>query len=378
MRIGIDARFFGPRTGGGGLGRYVAELVTHLQNLDRVNEYVLFLRKDNFHDCVLTNGNFSKRLVDIPWYSLAEQRRLPAEIAAAKVDVMHIPHWNVPLFIKTPFIVTLHDLILLEDPASAHATTRGSLVHGLKYLGFRLVLEHALHRSRHIIAISEATKRAALRHFRLRASKISVIHNGVTTPVEGKGVVLRNLNVVEPYVLAVGNHYPHKNLATLIRAFATVYRARPDASLVIAGRVDAFTPALKKEAKAAQLPDSAIRFIDLPTDETVGALYRHAALLAFPTKIEGFGLPPLEAMSVGTPVMASDIPVLKELLGAAARYVDPDAEEDMVQVMMDALEDPEELAPYIELGRHQAAKYRWEDTAKKTLEAYLSFGLRRL
>lgn len=378
MRIGIDARFFGPRTGGGGLGRYVAELVTRLQQIDHTNEYVLFLRKENFHDCVITNANFSKRLVDIPWYSLAEQRSLGKEFAAAKVDVMHIPHWNVPLFIKTPFLVTLHDLILLQDPASAHATTRGALVHGLKYLGFRLVLEHALHRSRHIIAVSEATKRAALGHFRLKAEKISVIHNGVTVPAEGKDVVLRNLNVIEPYILAVGNHYPHKNLATLIRAFSTVYRARPDASLVLAGKVDAFTASLKKEAKNSGLPDTAIRFVDLPSDETIGALYRNAALLAYPSKIEGFGLPPLEAMACGTPVMASNIPVLKELLGAAARYVDPDAEEDMVQTMMDALEDPEELAPYIELGHHQAAKYSWDETAKKTHEAYLSFGLRRL
>lgn len=378
MRIGIDARFFGPRTGGGGLGRYVAELVTNLQRIDRVNEYVLFLRKDNFHDCVLTNNNFSKRLVDIPWYSLAEQRLMPREIAAAKVDVMHIPHWNVPLFCKTPFIVTIHDLILLEDPASAHATTRGALVHGVKYLGFRFVLENAIHRSRHIIAVSETTKRATLRHFRIRPDKVSVIHNGVITPPEGGGVVLRNINVVEPYILAVGNHYPHKNLATLIRAFGAVYRARPDASLVLAGRVDAFTKNLQQEARSVGLPESAIRFVDLPTDETIGALYRHAALLAYPSKIEGFGLPPLEAMLCGTPVMASDIPVLRELLGEAAKFVDPDAEEDMVQVMMDALDHPEDLAGMVARGRQQAAKYRWEDTAKQTLEAYLSFGLRRL
>ncbi len=378
MRIGIDARFFGPRTGGGGLGRYVAELVTHLQQIDRVNEYVLFLRQENFHDCVITNSNFSKRLVDIPWYSLAEQRYLPREIAAAKVDVMHIPHWNVPLFIKTPFIVTIHDLILLEDPASAHATTRGSLVHGVKYLGFRFVLENAIHRSRHIITVSEATKRATLRHFRIRPDKISVVHNGVTPPPVGGGVVLRNLGVVEPYILAVGNHYPHKNLATLIRAFAAVHKARPDSSLVLAGRVDAFTKNLKQEARTAGLPESAVRFVDLPTDETIGALYRHAALLAYPSKIEGFGLPPLEAMHCGTPVMASDIPVLRELLGEAAKFVDPDAEEDMVQVMMDALDNPAELATMAELGKQQAAKYNWANTAKQTLEAYLSFGIRRL
>src|SRR3989338_9522802 len=94
MRIGIDARFYGPRVGGGGLGRYTAELVTALQELDKENEYVLFLRKENFHECAITNGKFTKRMVDVPWYSFAEQREMPREIALAKVNLMHYPHWK--------------------------------------------------------------------------------------------------------------------------------------------------------------------------------------------------------------------------------------------------------------------------------------------
>ncbi len=377
MRIGIDARFYGPRTGGGGLGRYVAELVTHLEELDQMNEYVIFLRQDNFHDCVLKRGNFSKRLVDIPWYSWAEQRQLPVEIKAAKVDLMHFPHWNVPIMNRTPFIVTIHDLILLEDPASARATTHGVLTHAAKYLGFRLVLENAIHRSRHIIAVSETTKRAVLRHFRIRPQKISVIKNGLTPPAQGRSVVLRNLGVVEPYILAIGNHYPHKNLDTLLRAFALVHQARPEVLLVFAGRHDVFTKALQALAHELGLT-TAVRFLDCPTDEEIGALYRHAALLAYPSRIEGFGLPPLEAMSVGTPVMASDIPAHREMLGSAASFVDPDAEEDMQAIMMKALNNPGELSALAARGHLQAAQYNWRDTAKQTLDTYLTFGLRRL
>ena len=126
MRIGIDARWFGPRVGGGGLGRYVSELVNHLQEIDHDNEYVIFLKKENFHEFVVKGPNFSKRLLDVPWYSAAEQYVVPKEVALAKVHFMHYPHWNVPLFSSTPFIVTIHDLILLDDPQSARSTTSSS------------------------------------------------------------------------------------------------------------------------------------------------------------------------------------------------------------------------------------------------------------
>lgn len=378
MRIGIDARFYGPRTGGGGLGRYVAELVTHLEAIDSSNEYVLFLRKENFHECQVQRPNFTKRLVDIPWYSLAEQREMPREIAQAGVQMMHFPHWNVPVFSKTPFIVTIHDLILLEDPQSAHSTTRNAFVHGVKYAGFRIVLENAIHRSRHIIAISEYTKRGVLKHFRITPRKVTVIHNGVPQPKSGKGIVLRDMGVVEPYILAVGNRYPHKNLDTLIRAFVPVVEQQPHASLVLAGRQDVFTERLQRLVTRLGLPTEAVRFIDLPTDDQLGALYRHASLLAFPSRLEGFGIPPLEAMHCGTPVMASNAASLPEVLGEAPRYVAPDDESAMTQTMLEVLQHPEHFEAAVEEGYRQAGKFSWQKTAQKTLETYLAHGIRRL
>src|SRR3989338_10747098 len=98
MKIGIDARMFGPRIGGGGLGRYVASLVNELQEIDAQNEYVIFLKKENFHDFIIKRKNFSKRLVDIPWYSVKEQFAFPKEIMLSGVQLMHYPHWNVPLW----------------------------------------------------------------------------------------------------------------------------------------------------------------------------------------------------------------------------------------------------------------------------------------
>ncbi len=378
MRIGIDARFYGPKLGGGGLGRYVSELVSHLEQIDSHNEYVVFLRKQNFHECRVTRANFTKRLVDIPWYSFDEQRVMPREIALAKVNFMHFPHWNVPIFTRTPFIVTIHDLILLEDPSSAHATTRNAFVHGIKYAAFRLVLENAVHRSRHIIAVSEHTKQSVLKHFRIKPHKVTVVHNGVMAPSDGRGVSLRDLGVVEPYILAVGNRYPHKNLDTLIRAFKFVFERHTSASLVLAGRHDVFTERLMRLTQQLSLPEHAVRFVDLPSDEQIGALYRHASLLAFPSKIEGFGLPPLEAMHVGTPVMSSNASCLPEIFGDAAIYVDPDDESKLAEVMLTAIENPVSLSGQVARGHERVKKFSWDTAAKHTHDIYLRFGHQRL
>lgn len=378
MRIGIDARFFGPRVGGGGLGRYVSELVNHLQEIDHDNEYVIFLKKDNFHEFVVTRGNFSKKMVDVPWYSLAEQTQMPREIAEARVNFMHYPHWNIPILSRVPFIVTIHDLILLDDPSSARATTKGAFVHGIKQIGHRIVLEKAVHRSRHIITVSEASKRSILSHFRVKPAKISVIHNGVNEPLAGKGVALRDLGVVEPFILYVGNMYPHKNLDNLLDAFAGAQARHPGIQLVIAGKYDEFGYKLEERAFALGFTSGEVRFINLPTDEELGALYRHAALLAFPSRIEGFGFPPVEAMLVGTPVMSSNASCLPEILGEYVRYVDPEDTDDMADVMLDAVERPEKWAGMKEKGIDFAKRYSWKKAAQKTLETYLLYGPRRL
>lgn len=378
MRIGIDARFFGPRIGGGGIGRYVSELVNHLQEIDHTNEYVIFLKRENFHEFVVTRGNFSKKMVDVPWYSVAEQIVMPREIAQSRVDFMHYPHWNVPIFSRVPFIVTIHDLILLEDPSSARATTHGPLVHAAKTIGYRAVLERAVHGSRHIITVSEASRRSILQHFKIRPAKVTVVHNGVNTPVEGKNVSLRDLGVVEPFILYVGNMYPHKNLDVLLDAFAGAQAQHPGIQLVIAGKFDEFGRRLQEHAIELGFGNGEVRFLNLPTDEELGALYHHAALLAYPSRIEGFGIPPVEALLAGTKVMASNASSMPEILGEYVRYVDPDDSDDMAKVMLDAVERPEKWAGMKEKGADFAKRYSWAKAAKQTLETYLMYGPKRI
>lgn len=378
MRIGIDARMYGPQTGGGGLGRYVSELVTALQHVDHTNEYVLFLQKENFHQCAISSPNFSKRLVDVPWYSAAEQIHMPREIALAKVNLMHFPHWNVPVFSRVPFVVTIHDLILLEDPSSAQATTRSAFVHGVKSIGYRIALEAAIHRSKHIVAISEYTKRSILEHFRVPSGKISVVYNGVRAPEGEEKVTLAELGVQEPYILAVGNAYPHKNLDLALQSFRTLCTNDHRTMLVFAGKRTVFVQALEASARAYGIPMDRMRFVDTPSDAQLARLYRNAALLVTPSRIEGFGIPPLEALAMGIPVAASHAASLPEVLGDHVRYFDPDDADALVRIMQDAIERPSIGHAFREKGIRHAATFSWKTTATAMQNIYRHYADRRL
>lgn len=375
MKLGIDARMFGPRVGGGGIGRYVAELVMHLQEIDRETEYVVFLKKENFHDFIVKQKNFSKRLVDIPWYSLQEQRDLPREILLSKVQAMHYPHWNVPLWSRIPFVVTIHDLILLEDHHAAQATTRNAFIHGVKFAAFRHVLEHAVYKSRHIISISETTKQSILNHFSVSPQKISVVYQGVRAPQPDAKNSVQQLGVVHPYILALGNMYPHKNHRVLLEALTVL----PDlpVQLVFAGKYDAFAQELQHDAERMGI-DARVRFVHAPTDGEIYELMKHAVLLAHPARIEGFGIPPLEAALLRVPVAVSDIPIFHEILGEQAQFVPVSDAHAWAAVMRHAVEEPQAWKPLITSAARHVKRYNWEESAKAMKEVYLRNAFPRL
>jgi glycosyltransferase involved in cell wall biosynthesis len=364
MKIGIDARFYGPKVGGGGLGRYVEQLVTQLQQIDTENRYVLFLKPENFDDCVITNPNFEKRKVDIHWYTLKEQLQLGKLIDAEGLDLVHFPHWNVPCNIKTPFVVTIHDLILLEQPKSAHVTTRHPLVFWLKRLGHRIVLRNALKKAKHIISVSEYTKLSTLNHFSfLHKDDITVAYNGLTELRAEKDTQLPK-SIESPYFLYVGNAYPHKNLISLLHAFSFFHQTHPEVNLVLAGRQDAFYDRLKNEIEELDIPKDIVHFVMDPSDSDLKTLYKNATLYLFPSLIEGFGLPPLEAMQEGTPVAAAESSCLPEILGDAARFFAPYDIEEMVAVMEDLLENKDKREALIEKGFKRITRYSWEEMAR--------------
>lgn len=375
MRIGIDARMFGLR-GGGGIGRYIAELVVHLQEIDKETEYVIFLQKENFHDFVIKRKNFSKKLVNIPQSSWKEQFSFPREIVLSKVHAMHFPQGNVPLWSQVPFIVTLHDLALFEDKGAEHATVGGSLMHGLKCTGLRHVLEHAVHASRHIVAVSETTKRNILSHFRVSPHKISVVYQGVRAPEKDSRVNLKALDVVSPYVLSLGNVSPYKNQEILLEALKECEDIA-SLQLVFAGRYDAYAEKLKKKADDLGIGQR-VRFIHAPTDGEMHALLANAALLAHSAHGEGFGTLPLEAALIKTPIAVSDIPVFHETLGEGAQFVSVSDSLAWAAVMRHAVLEPEAWKPLVTSAARHAKRYNWEKCAKEMKEIYLLHAVKRL
>lgn len=369
MRIGIDARMYGPKVGGGGLGRYVEQLITELQKQKTKDRFLVFVKPENAKDCRLPNAAFKKRILNIHWYTLKEQLFLGKTIDKENLDLIHFPHWNVPLNIKTPFIVTIHDLILLEEPRSARATTRNPLVYALKYAVYKRVLKHALSKSRAIIAVSEYTRDAILRFFpKTPAEKIHVIHEGVTALPQGSSSSPSAPSA--PYFLYVGNAYPHKNLESLLHAFSFFAKLHPKVKLVLAGRKDVFYERLQKELDEIDVPASQVIFRMNPSDAELRALYEGASLYLFPSRSEGFGLPPLEAMSLGVPVAAANTTSLPEILGDAALYFHPDDIEEMVEVMEKALNSKTLRAKLSEKGKVQAKRYSWSRMAKETAKLY--------
>ena len=370
MRIGIDARMYGPKVGGGGLGRYVEQLVTELKKIDDHNRYVLFLKRENASDAQTGNPNMETRVADIHWYTVQEQLRLGAKIDREKLDLVHFPHWNVPRFLKTPFVVTVHDLILLEEPRSAKATTKHPFVYALKYAGFKEVLRHALFASKKIITVSEYTKTAIKKYFPdIPTEKIAVIYEGVTQLGPSSPAASDATNA-HPYLLYVGNAYPHKNLESLLHAFSFFHTLHPQVRLVLAGRDDVFYERLRNECEEISLPPESVQFVMNPTDGELHDLYHGAAVYVFPSRVEGFGLPALEAMQAGIPVAASRAGSLPEILADAAVYFHPDDIEEMVETLEQALTNADLRRRLIEKGTQRVQTFSWHTMAEQTLAVY--------
>jgi len=376
MRIGIDARLLGPKTAGGGLGRYIAELVNEIKEQDHENEYVLFLRKSNWDECP-DAPNFKKVEADIPWYSLAEQARLPKIIDEENLDIVHFPHFNVPIKLETPFVVTIHDLILLEYP-TRRASTLGPIKYFIKQLAHKKVLSNAIINAKTIIVPSDYTRKSILKFYpKTNPEKIKLIYEGVTPLDIGAGdpdkdkKFLEEQKITKPYLLYVGNSYPHKNLYTLVRAFQDVLDKKPGLQLVLVGQKNYFSERLERETRELGLEvPKEVNFTGFIEDEDLPRLYRNASLYVFPSLLEGFGLPPLEAMSYDLPVATSNASCLPEVLGASAIYFDPKDIEDMARVILEGLDNESLRKTLIKAGEIQTQRYCWPRMAKDILEIY--------
>jgi glycosyltransferase involved in cell wall biosynthesis len=386
MTIGIDARFLGPK--GKGLGRYTQKLIEELEKIDSKDQYVIFLRQENWSEFEPKSSHFKKVLADFSWYSLAEQLVMPAKIYREGIDLMHFPHFNVPIFYFGPFVVTVHDLILRHFP-TRRASTLGPMKYWLKNAAYRIVIWLAIKRAKKIIVPSNHVKKDILNNFGVDEEKIVVTYEGapegsskLKVPAEGEArqrrqsskLILNHYKINKPYLLYVGNAYPHKNLENLIEAFRILMeKYNQDLQLVLVGEEDYFYKRLRAETDAMLFSFrvfNRVVFAGFISDDNLSDLYREAKLYVFPSLCEGFGLPPLEAMAHGIPIVSSYATCLPEVLGEAAIYFDAASAEDMAEKINKVLTD-KSLAEKLKIaGYEQIKKYSWQKMAKETLGIY--------
>ncbi len=374
MRIGIDARLYGPQNGG--LGRYLQALLSELENIDRRNEYIILLRRDNFDLYQPATSNFKKIIADYRPYSLAEQFLLPRILKNAHCDLWHFPHWNAPLIAPRPFVVTVHDLIFLRCP-NPHASTLPAWLYYIKLALHRFLLRRVLHRASKIIAVSEFTRQDILKLFKIAPAKITTIHQGLTslTPNCASASPRENAAptsdlVSAGYFLYVGHAYPHKNLEILLKSYK-LYKEQSHGSefLVLAGPDDFFARRLRAWARQNDLDQSVI-FKNSLSDSELSVYYSSAKAYVFPSLYEGFGLPPLEAMARGVPAVVSQATCLPEILGSAALYFDPYDISALTTALKQISTDSNLRSRLIVAGHERVKSYSWSRTATETLSIY--------
>ena len=378
MHIAIDARMYYIH---GGHGRYLRELIKNLEQLDTANQYTIILKPEGAALYFPQNPNFKTVITKTHWYTLGEQLAFARLLNKLNADLAHFPHWNVPLLYRRPFVVTIHDLILRAYPHSA-VSTRNPLLFWIKYLGFRIVLRHALTRAVHIITISNATREQIFESYPELLTQITVIQQAAsptvisTEPSEG-GRVEKSTDNAKPNLLYIGTAYPHKNLPFLLHAFHQFgIRYGRTHQLILAGARSIFYDRLLATDTAKTLLESGdLLYLDGPDDATLETLYQNATAVICPALIEGFGLPALEAASRGVPVIASRIPAFVEVLGDTAAYFNPHDIESLIAALH-AVCHPERvrLGGRVE-GPHpslisRSRQFSWRRTAEETIKIY--------
>jgi glycosyltransferase involved in cell wall biosynthesis len=325
MRIGIDCR----KIADFGIGTYVRGLVHALAELGGPEEYVLFTPPE-----ALVPETMERLVVNAPNYSVRELAIMGRAIAKARLDLFHTPHFVLP-WTSCPSVATIHDAIPARFPPSQPGAT----------LYISVMMRRTLRKSVRVLTVSEAARQSIAETYGADPAKIVVTPNGIDEIFFADGPRAEGR-----YFLFVGNDKPHKNLPALIDAFR---RLRGDARLVLAG---------------APFP----RYRDTPgviapgfvTIEELAALYRGAVAVIMPSFEEGFGLPVAEAMACGTPVIAADIPSLREVTGGAAVHVDPHSVDELTKAMANVTRQ------HAEKARQRARTFTWRRCAELTRDVY--------
>ena len=364
--IGIDAR----KLKDFGIGSYIRNLLEAVAKRPESQRYRfrVYARLADAEWMPSLPENFEVVGEDTPGYSVAELTRFAIRLFRDRLDLFHATHYVLPP-LRSRAVVTIHDIIHLLYPQ--FLPNRVALVYA------RVMIRRALARADRIITVSYNSKRDLVDYFGISPSRVDVIYNGVSSrfrpdaPMEERGRVARKYGLRTPYLLFLGGEKPHKNVQNVVRAFAEARRARPDLPhlLALAGpmpknsaRIDALISALDV-GKAIARPG-------LIDEDDLPGLFAGADVLLYPTLYEGFGLPVVEAMACGTPVLTSSTSALQEIAGGYAYLVDPLDVDAIARGIVALSTDPKVRNDFVELGKKRALDFSWDKAAERTLEVY--------
>ena len=354
-KIGIDARFYSPSATG--IGRHVFEVVQQLGSLDKENQYVVFLRPEQVESFRIANKNFKTEVTKAPHYSFAEQTLFLKQLNKHRFDLMIFPQFNVPIGYKRKFMVTIHDLTIHFFP--------GKKSNFIKHSLYKYIIRNAAKKAAAVMAVSENTKKDIQKYLNVSANKIVVVGNGVSQTFQ-KESNRTNLDkfkaqykLPKQYFLYTGVLRTHKNILGLIEAFSIFHKQNKSTELVIAGpKDDLYFPEIKTLAQKKGL-GKIVHFTGFFPEKDFGKLFSAARAFVFPSFYEGFGIPPLEAMSVGVPTMVAKSSSLPEVCGDASLYFDPYDWKDIAQKMVEIL-NPQVQKVLIAKGEKQWRIFSWD------------------
>ncbi|MGI9145086.1 MAG: glycosyltransferase family 4 protein [Chloroflexota bacterium] len=366
MQILINALFMIPNQVGGS-ETYVRGLIRGLAEADESSEYVLALGPEAAATIIPPNRRWRIVVTGTPSRFraprlAAEQVWLPRLARAVRADVIHSTGYTGPLLSDRARVTSIHDMNYKRHPEDLSPA---------EWLVYSLMIPMVARRSHKLLALSDAARADILRWTGAASSKVAVVYPGVRSrwPGEADSDVARlaAAGVTEPFVVSVAASYPHKNLRRLIQAFPLEVRSGPPVQLVVVGLAGRAHRAVV--AEAAQCKNT-IKILGWVDDALVASLYRRSLALAFPSLYEGFGLPILEAMALGAPVVTSGLGTMIEVANGAAELVDPYDVASIHQGLQRLVDDKDRRETLRQLGFKRAAEFSWERAARQTLEVY--------
>lgn len=383
--IAIDAR----KIRDFGIGTYIRNLVRALAQADadsrraevagddttltrwpRDNRYLLLVGPNGMEALADLPDNFKLVPERSKVYSVRELFALSWRLWRLELDLYHATHYVLPLVLPCKAVVTIHDIIHLLYPEF--------LPSRLAFFYAQRMIRRSLARASRVITVSQNTRSDLLRYFDVDGRKIEVVYNGVDAafhrqlPEEELERRLAELGVRRPYLLFVGNPKPHKNLHNVIQAYAKALTIHDfEGDLVCVGGQPEADLKIRQRAAAAGVADR-LRLLGQVPDEVLPAIYQGATLFVYPTLYEGFGLPVVEAMASGVPVITSNTSALREIGEGYAQLVNPLDVEALARAIAHSMADPDHRRTLADLGRRRAREFSWERAARRTLAIYRS------